>query len=208
MAKVRITREEAERGLLPPVCALTGVPTEDVKRKGFAWQPGWVSILILAGLLPYLIVVLIMRKTMTVGVPLVREKHGHWAWRTLVGLGCILASIALIVAGLALGGTSDRDPPPAAGVCFAAGMIGFLASLVVYIILNTGCIRPTEITDRDITLVKVHPNFVAALEEERDRDEEQYRRERQQRRKDRRREEDEEDEDDRPRKARRYDDDE
>lgn len=198
MAKVTITREEAERGLLPPVCALTGVPTEDTKRKTFVWQPGWISVLVLVAIPVYIIVSLVLRKTMTVDVPLVREKHGHWAWRLLVGLGCILASLLLIVLGIVLGSANERNPTPVAGVCFAAGMLGFLVSLIVYIVLNSGSIRPAKITDTEITLLGVHSNFVDALEEDRDREDEEYERERKRRR-------DRDDEDERPRRATRVD---
>lgn len=212
MARVTITRQEAERGLLPPLCALTGVPTEDSKRKAFLWQPGWVAVLILAGLLPYLIVSLVMRKTMTVNLPLVREKHGHWMWRTLVGVGAVLLSIALMVGAGVVG--SNRGSDQLSGALFAVGIIGFLVALIVWLVLNGSCIRPAEITDRDITLVGVHRNFVDALEDDREREEEEYERERDRRRRDRdddyddrRRRSDRDDDDDRPRRAYRADDD-
>ena len=208
MAKVRITREEIERGLLPKVCALTGEPTDDTKRHGFLWQPAWVGVLFLAGLLPYVIVSLVLRKTMTVDVPLVREKHGHWLWRVLVGWGGILFFLALLVAGLVVGGRSDRFDgggggvggvqATVGGVMFAVGIIGFLAALITAVVLNNYAIRAAEITDRSITLLGVHRHFRDALEDDRDREEEKYRKERDE---DRRRR------DDRPRKARPVDDD-
>lgn len=39
MPKIRISRREAERDLLPRVCALTGEETDDVKVKKFSWYP-------------------------------------------------------------------------------------------------------------------------------------------------------------------------
>lgn len=207
MPKVRITRREIERNLLPPVCALTGVPTEDVKRKGFTWQPQWVGVLILAGLLPYLIVSMMLRKSMAVVLPMVKEKHGHWAWRALVGAGSVLLSIALIVGGMAFGmnDQNQRGGNPLGGILFAAGLIGFLASLIVWIVLNSSCIRPSEITDDEITLVGVHRNFVDALEDERDRDEEEYRKKRDEERG--RRRDSDRGSDHRPRRSSEYDDD-
>ncbi len=215
MARVTITRREAERGLLPPVCALTGAPTEDVKRKAFLWQPPWIGVLILAGLLPYLIVSMMMRKTMTVDLPLVREKHGHWVWRALVGTGGVLLGIAVIIAGAVVGAADEnaRGASPLGGILFVVGLLGFLAALVAWIVLSSTSIRPSEITDDEITLVGVHQDFVDALEDERDRDEEEYRkrrddeRDRRRGRDDRRRPSRDEDDDDRPRRARRDDDD-
>lgn len=210
MAKVRITRREAERGLLPPVCALTGVPTDDVKRKSFLWQPSWIGVLVLIAIPVYIIVSLVMRKTMVVNVPLVKEKHGHWMWRTLVGVGGVLLSIALLVAGAAVGASDNTRPGgnPVGGIMFGVGVVGFLAALITWVVLNSTCIRPSEITDTDITLVGVHRNFVDALEDERDRDEEEYRQRRDEERGRRRRDRDRDDEDDdRPRRSSKYDDD-
>lgn len=200
MARVRITRREAERGLLPPVCALTGQPTDDVKRKSFLWQPPWVGVLILAGLLPYLIVSLILRKSMAVQLPLVRAKHGHWAWRVAVGALGIVGSVVLFFVGVAV--ESDRTTETLGGILMAAGGLGVLAFLIVWVVLYNTSIRPSEITDFDITLVGVHEDFVRALEDDRDRDEEEY-----ERRRDRERERRRADDDDRPRRARRADED-
>lgn len=179
MARVRITRQEAERGLLPPVCALTGVPTDEVKRKSFLWQPPWIAVFLLLSPLPYLIVSLILRKTMTVRLPLVREKHGHWAWRAAVGALSIIGSIVTFIAGSVT--ASDRNTETIGGIMMAVGGVGFLIALIVWIVLNSNCIRPVEITDRDITLAGVHEQFVRALEDDRDRDEEEYERERERR---------------------------
>lgn len=211
MAKVRITRREAEQGLLPPVCALTGESTEDVKRKTFLWQPGWISVLILAGLLPYLIVAMLLRKSMTVNLPLVRAKHGHWAWRMAVGLLLILGSLGAFFGGVAM--NMQRDTETVGGYLMLGGLAGFVLSLIVVAVLNQLGIRPTEITDNDITLAGVHQNFVDALEDDRERDEEEYQRRRQEERGRRPSRDDDrprrafksDDEDDRPRRARRDD---
>lgn len=202
MARVTITREELEDGLLPPVCALTGAPTDDVKKKTFMWQPGWVSVLILAGLLPYLIVSLMMRKQMRVELPMVRDRHGHWIWRVLVGLSGVTIGFSAIIGGGLL--AENRGSESVGGVLALVGVSVVLVSLIVWLVLNNNSIRPAEITDRDITLVGVHQGFVDALENDRDADEERYERERGRNRSRRRDEFD--DEGDRPRKAGRYDD--
>ncbi len=199
MAKVRISRREAEGGMLPRVCALTGVPTEDVKKKAFLWQPPWVGVLILGGVLPYVIVASIVQKRMTVQVPLIKEKHGHWAWRTLALLGGVFASLGLIIGSVVL---LENGPKEVFVVALVVGLVLFLAVLIAGLIISNQAIRPTEITDTDITLVNVHPNFVAALEDERDAEDEEYERNRA-----RRKNKYADDDDDRPRRRSKYDDD-
>ncbi|MEO2091779.1 MAG: hypothetical protein ABGY75_20180 [Gemmataceae bacterium] len=176
MAKVRLSRREAERGLLPQVCALTGVPTEDVKRKQFWWMPSWVYLTLLAGLLPYVIVALLVRKSMTVELPLIRGKHAHWLVRQLFALLGILGTLVLFFVGVVLStDTRNGGQNETLGVVLmAAGGIGFLVVLFGAIIFNATAIRPVEITDSHITLAGVHEEFVRALEEERERDEEEY----------------------------------
>jgi hypothetical protein len=212
MAKVRLSRREVERGHLPPVCALTGVPTDDVKRKTFSWMPSWVGLLILFGLLPYLIIALIMRKSMTVDLPLVREKHGHWLWRTVFLLIGVSMCVSLLVGGgiMSSGAGRGSSQESVAGVLFALGIVGFLAVLIAALVLSQKAIRPTEITDNEITLAGVHPRFRDAIEYDR---EEEYERDRAARRGrgDRlprpTREDEGDDDEDRPRRfSRRYDD--
>ena len=191
MPKVKITRREAERGLLPQVCALTGEPTDDVKSRKFMWNPPWVAITLLAGLLPYVIIALITRKNMTVELPLVRAKHGHWMVRTLLALLGLFGSIGLAIGGGIVAG--DRNNESIGLTMLAAGGILFVATIVLLIVFQFTTIRPLEITDRTITLTGIHQGFIDALEEERDRDEAEYERERDERRGKRTRDEDYED---------------
>jgi hypothetical protein len=204
MARVTISREEAEDGLLPPVCALTGVRTDEVKDKQFLWQPGWVSIIALVAIPAYIIVSLMVRKTMKVQLPLVREKHGHWLWRQVVGVLALFAGVATLIGSGAAAG--DPNAGPLAGWIALTGLGLFIAAIVLFAVLNHFAIRPAEITDDDITLVNVHQNFVDALEEDREAEDERYDRQRR-RTRDRRKRDRYDDYDDRPRRAR-YDDDE
>ena len=175
MASIRITRYEAQNNLLPPVCVVTGEPTTDFKRHTFRWTPPWVGILILAGLLPYLIVALITRKDITFDIPIASRKKGHWLWRQLFAVFGVLGCIGLVIVGIALSnqpGGVNQGPDIGLYTAAAAG-VGLVFVLAVALFLQFTSVRPKEITDRDITLVGVHENFIVALEEERDRDEEE-----------------------------------
>jgi hypothetical protein len=176
VATIRITRYEVRKNLLPSVCMVTGEPTGDVKRHTFSWTPPWVGILILAGLLPYIVVALILRKQITIDVPLVARKRGHWAVRQAFGLIGVLGCIALGIAGIVISSDPDnmRNKGPDIGLILtAAAGVGLVVVIIVALILQGTCVRPKEITERDITLAGVHENFVVALEEERERDEDE-----------------------------------
>ncbi len=176
MPKVRLSRREAERGLLPRVCALTGVPTEDVKTHKFWWMPSWVYVTLVAGLLPYVIIALVTRKSMTVELPLIRGKHAHWLVRQLFALLGVLGTLVLFFVGVVLSmDTRNGGQKEQLGlILMAGGGILFLVVLFGAVIFNATAIRPVEITDSHITLTGVHEDFVRELEEERERDEEEY----------------------------------
>jgi hypothetical protein len=61
MAEIRLDREEADGGL-PDICMCCGEEATVTKTKKMSWCPPWVGVLFLAGLLPYIIVMLIMTK--------------------------------------------------------------------------------------------------------------------------------------------------
>lgn len=168
MPKVTITRREADRDLLPRVCALTGEPTDDVKLRKFMWYPQWINLTILIALPIALILSLVMRKEMTVNLPLIRQKHGHWLWRQLAAGLMLLGAIVCAPAGGIL--ASKPSTETLGGVLVALGVVLFFATIVFVIVINYTTIRPTEITDREMTLTGVHQNFVDALEEDRERD--------------------------------------
>lgn len=166
MATVRIRRGEAERDLFPPICALTGVPTEAVKKKNFAWTPGWTKILILGGLLPYVVISLILTKRMVVRLPMREGKHGHWMVRQAFLLVGVLFAIQLACAGAFVG--SDYNEPTIGSLMAIGGMILLLTVLIVGMVLVNRSIRPLEIDDLEMRLTGVHENFKLAFEEMRD----------------------------------------
>lgn len=174
MATIRITRYEVRKNLLPPVCMVTGEPTGDSKMHTFRWTPPWVGILILGGLLPYLIVAMILRKQIAIDVPLASRKRGHWAVRQAFGIIGVLGCIALGIGGIIMSADANnaRNQGPDFGLILSAvAGVGLVVVIIVALVLQSTCVRPKEITDRDITLAGVHENFVVAMEEERDRDE-------------------------------------
>ncbi len=168
MPQVQLRLNEAD-GYLPAVCMCCGEPATAHKAKKMQWCPPWVGILILTGLLPYLIVALILTKRTTVQAPFCDRHQGHWLNRLLVMWGSFFL---FGVIGLAAFIFSINLPRQNQDNVFPFVCLGSVALLVVWIIIAIVCqytiIRPTEITDDDITLTGVCNAFIDAVEEARD----------------------------------------
>ncbi len=185
MATVRLGRYEVTERLLPLACLRCGTEATVHKQKTFSWHPPWVTILILAGLLPliwlrlgdvpwvtililagllpYAIVAIILTKRMTVHAPLCEQHRHHWLWRTrYVTLG-LLWFLGLAIAGIGLLASKGDI---AGFVCLGTAVAGLLWLISAAIIQHLA-IRPTEITERSISLTNVSPHFIEALREER-----------------------------------------
>jgi hypothetical protein len=171
MATIRLVREEAEDGDLPPVCMCCGEPATVLRAKNFSWHPDWVYLLLLLGLLPCLIAALIVTKRMRIRAPLCEEHKNHWLWRNWFAYGGLTGIFFLGVGVIALMLTWDDPQGQMSGLfgllCFGLLGLGLAWLLAAFVVQNLG-IRPIEITDRTITLRRVAPEFVDAVREERE----------------------------------------
>lgn len=166
MAKIKLGRFEIETGLLPRTCMACGAPADNFVRKTFFWHPGWVAVLILIGLWPYIIVALILTKRMKIPVPLCPRHRKYFLRRSLfVGLGLvviIMAAIGIIamMSNKKPGGGNSDD-----FLGFAIAGTGglFLLWLITAAVLQRNSIRATEITPQSITLGNVSSDFKSAL---------------------------------------------
>ncbi|HJZ59452.1 MAG TPA: hypothetical protein VKE74_31195 [Gemmataceae bacterium] len=156
MATIRIYDDETDGELFPRMCLRCGADADHDVSQTFAWMPPWVHILILAGLAPWLIVCLILRKSMRVRVPMCERHRNHWRNRKLLIWLGLLFWVLVGVAGVVLLDRMDRD---SANMVLAVGLFGGLFWLVLALILVNQSIRAGEITDRWIELVHVHRDF-------------------------------------------------
>jgi hypothetical protein len=165
---------------LPPVCMACGAPATVRKSKQFSWQPQWVPILILAGLLPYLIVSIVLTKRQRVETPFC-DKHASywWLFPTLLTLS-FFAILGVGFAGFvvlnALNAAAQNGPRGSdlSGFACLATVVGFLVWLIVAVVLQNMRIRPSEITDRHIELTKVSREFADAVDEEAERERREF----------------------------------
>jgi hypothetical protein len=169
MATTRLGRYEVERKQLPELCMRCGEPATTHKSRNFAWVPPWVIVTIVAGLLPYIIVAAVLTKRMRVSVPLCDAHKNHWRIRSLIILLAFVAILALVGLDVAFG---DKD---FVAILIIATLIAGFGWLVLVAVLQTTAIRPTEITDRSITLRGVAETFSDAVLHERERRQEEER---------------------------------
>jgi hypothetical protein len=165
MPEVRLGRFEVEKDLLPMICMRCGAPATLRKKKQFTWYPSWVSILLFAGVLPYIIVVRIMMKKMRVSVPLCDAHSLHFIWGTVVVPLTLLALIVFtcgipFTLGAIVGGRIVDDIMGLLCLSFGAGLVAWFIAMVV---VNEISIHPTEITDNSITLKGVAESFADAV---------------------------------------------
>ena len=157
MATVRLGLYELEEYDLPRVCMCCGAPTRYAKTKKFQWFPPWAFLLL--GVLG----ALIFSKRATVDIPLCDRHKWHWGIRTAIALVGILILVGLGI-GVALVASENQDLAPYLVIPLLLVFVGWLV-LLIYLGVTT--IRPTEITDKSITLKGVSEEFVDALEEAR-----------------------------------------
>ena len=78
MATVTLDRDECDEGFLPPVCIRCGEAATSVRNQHYQWVPPAIHLTMIF-CVPYLILLLVMRKKMTVALP-VCDRH-RWIWR-------------------------------------------------------------------------------------------------------------------------------
>jgi hypothetical protein len=169
MATLHLGRRPTEDEDLPDLCMKCGAPAEVHKDKTFAWYPPWVYVLILVNILVFAIVALVLTKKKTVPVPLCAAHRNHWLWRQLALVGGFVLLIGLIALFVAVASnTRPRGGEDYSGWVCGGGVAALVVWLIAAAVLQTTAIRPTEITDRSITLTNVAKGFVRAYEENRD----------------------------------------
>lgn len=149
MAEICLSLREAT-GDLPGVC-LTATLS---KKKTFAWQPSWVWVTLLLGLVPFAVICLILTKRATVQAPLCKDHRFHWDGRLLgIFFGFLVVAGAVVVA-------VNFNQYPWLWLIVVAALLGWI---VLAIALSMTMVRPMLITDREITLKAVAPGFVDAM---------------------------------------------
>jgi hypothetical protein len=175
MATIKLGRYEVERRDLPNLCMRCAAPATTRRDRTFAWYPPWVLIFILVALLVAVILAAVLTKRMRVSVPLCDQHRNHWLNRSLfIGLGFLLVVALAIGAGVL---SANVNSDAVIGITWLLVALAFIGWLLGLVVAQSTAIRPTEITDRSITLTGVAQEFADTVMDERerlDREEEYY----------------------------------
>ncbi|HKP14182.1 MAG TPA: hypothetical protein VJZ91_18820, partial [Blastocatellia bacterium] len=140
---------------LPDRCIKCNRPANGrVLTKRYAWHnPAWY-LLIFAGLLIYLIVALVVRKQVTLRLPLCDEHFAKRRTAIWVSWGLLALSVVLIILGAA------NNVP-------AVFLVGFLMIFVaaVYGALSANVIAIQKVDDQYVWLKRINKDYLAMLPE-------------------------------------------
>jgi hypothetical protein len=124
---------------LPANCVKCGAAAERPWRKKFHWHSPYIYLIILFNLLIYVIVALIVRKSIELNVPLCETHHGD---RKRYNILAAVLMLGALPTGLLIGMTI----PGSEGIAILMGTIMFVAGLVFWVIAS-GYIRPKKIDE-------------------------------------------------------------
>jgi hypothetical protein len=169
MATLRLGARPWDDAEMPDVCMRCGAPAAVRKDKTFSWYPGWVYVLLLVNLIVFAIVAMVLTKKKRVEVPLCEAHRNHWLWRQLIIAGGLVAFLGLgFVTVIVMADSPPGRNSDLGGLLCVGTIVGLVVWLIVAGVLQATSIRPTEITDRGITLVGIAREFVDAYQEKQD----------------------------------------
>lgn len=169
---VTLSLDDCEPNVLPPLCCKCGADATCEKEVKFSWYPPWIIITILVTIILTVILILVMQKKRTAYLPVCDKHNGVWNWGQAI-FGITLGGFFLGIIACAVAFAGRDNPDVAMPVCLVvAGLL--LVGFIVGAVVQSRGIRPKLITDAELQLVNLNPDFVEAIEADRDREEDEY----------------------------------
>lgn len=161
MAEMFLRRHEVEDEDLPMVCARCGEEAVVHRSKTFTWHPGWMIILVILSLVIGVLIILATQKKMRAVLPFCHRHRNHFRWRAwfLGGVFAVLFAAFVTGTGLMLTDANNRN----AGPLVAVSLLGLVLWVVLAVVVSRTAIRPTMMTETDITLAGLSTKFVRAV---------------------------------------------
>ena len=176
--RIQIWASQLAANDFPPVCAVTGRPAELWRKYNFRTPPAWVYALLLLivigliGLILFGVVEYAVSEKASGHLPFTRAAQNRLRL-IMAGIAILLpVSFILFFAGLIVGSNTDTTSTTVGPLLVIAGLIVFGAFLVGA--LTRGLWGPTAKVypvqpgyyDKIVELRRVHPNFVAAIQQQ------------------------------------------
>lgn len=143
---------------LPNRCVKSNQPADRWLKRRLAWHHPAIVLTVFAGLLVYIIIALVVRKTATIQIGLSEEWYAKRRRATIIGWLLVLTGIGMLVAGIAMVGKKGDVGGPLIlfGILVALGgaIGGLMGSRMVY---------PRKITNTHVWLKGVCPEFLEGL---------------------------------------------
>lgn len=147
-----------KRAALPDRCVKSNQPAYGRKlKRNLYWHSSWIYLTILIHLLIYIILALILRKHAVIHIGLSQQWFAKRRRAILIGWGSVLASITMVVLGIAM-----VEESPSAGVLILLGVLVFFGG-ALYGLIAARMVAPKRISDDYVWLKGVHPDFLAEL---------------------------------------------
>lgn len=146
---------------LPWRCVKSNEPTELSLNRELSWHTPIAYLGIFLGVLPYVIVAIMVRKTHKLRVPLSADSMRRRRRAIALGWLLILAGLAGIFGGIAVGSSEHGALGP---LLLVGGLAGTLAGIILAIAVASP-VTATRIDDDYVWLKGFHPAYVAELPE-------------------------------------------
>ncbi len=168
--RVRVWPEQFEAGHFPPICVMTGEPSETSLKFRFARSEGCFgdSIALVFGLVWFVI-----RDRVTGRLPLTRRSRRYVLLLRWIPVGLIAGTFGLWILGAILGlGGSSTDPVNQTtwGIFFFVGLLALMSGAVGTLVVKPlagprGSLKSEGKDQFDFVEIRnVHPRFAAAVE--------------------------------------------
>jgi hypothetical protein len=183
MPSVTVTEYELVNDLLPMVCAKCGAPAEVRVSRPIRFVEGeWAGArmaVLMVGLLffPPLFCLIAYQyaEIIRVRIPMCETHKDDWKWRDRVMFGLVVPGWTIAVLILDAFGVMYliQGNAEIAAVCFLSPVIVMVMTVLIEtLVVLWGAVRTAKTADQklEVRLSSVHPEFVAALAEDRARD--------------------------------------
>lgn len=167
MSRLRLSEAEWSESF-PATCIRCGAPATEVVSRTFRWFPPLCFLGLFLGLLPFAVLVLVLRKKATVTSLPVCRWH-RWHWDVAFGVHATYAVVFFGTLILAIMMMADRANPTRVSsgeiAVWVALWLIVVAGLPLGIQVASRTVWAARIEDNSLTLAGVSPKFVLAYEQ-------------------------------------------